>query len=241
MTEKDPALEAIRSAPLDDEPYTDEERALVAEARSELNQGFGVTSVSACVLIEREDGKLLGVSRRDNHADWGLPGGKMEDVDRGDPRRCAARELYEETGIVYPFEGMIERFRGPARTSGRVAIAYSPTLSEEIPVGFPSTTPFERDGALVDWVSWSALFSGSFVDYNRALYEAARAHAARLFGMAPLLKFIVGPEPMKLSDVVASVAGMFQLSDDDAKQVVRCARWSGVLWNGSDEGTVCGT
>ena len=29
----DPVLEALRTAPLDDEPYTDEERAKVAEAR----------------------------------------------------------------------------------------------------------------------------------------------------------------------------------------------------------------
>jgi hypothetical protein len=37
-----PLLRALRNAPLDDEPYTDEERAAVAEARAEMGAGKGI-------------------------------------------------------------------------------------------------------------------------------------------------------------------------------------------------------
>ena len=39
MKKNDPVLEAIRTAPLDDEPYTIEERALVAKALAETKKG----------------------------------------------------------------------------------------------------------------------------------------------------------------------------------------------------------
>lgn len=53
--------------------------------------------LAACVLIEREDGKILCVSRSDDLENWNLPGGKRED---GEPASGnAVRELFEETGI----------------------------------------------------------------------------------------------------------------------------------------------
>ena len=51
----------------------------------------------ANIVLINEDGKILLVSRKDDHKDFGLPGGK---VDKGETyEEAAIRELKEETGI----------------------------------------------------------------------------------------------------------------------------------------------
>lgn len=55
----------------------------------------------AGVMLVVKDGKLLAISRRNNKAIFGLPGGKF-DADAGDkdPQDAAIRETREETAIV---------------------------------------------------------------------------------------------------------------------------------------------
>lgn len=55
--------------------------------------------IVGCIVIKNDKGEILCVSRKDNHADFGLPGGKMEDVDHNFPQITACRETFEETGI----------------------------------------------------------------------------------------------------------------------------------------------
>lgn len=53
---------------------------------------------AVCALVRDAAGRVLAVSRRHDHADLGLPGGK---VDPGEaPTAAALRELHEETGLV---------------------------------------------------------------------------------------------------------------------------------------------
>jgi 8-oxo-dGTP pyrophosphatase MutT (NUDIX family) len=54
---------------------------------------------TAQVVLINEEGLILGVSRKDNHKDMGLPGGKMEDEDMGNIQITAQRETKEETGL----------------------------------------------------------------------------------------------------------------------------------------------
>ena len=61
---------------------------------------------NAFVVLINTEGHVLGVSRKDNHSDFGLPGGKMDDCDNDDPKLTAIRELYEETGIDVDYDDL---------------------------------------------------------------------------------------------------------------------------------------
>ena len=51
----------------------------------------------AGVMLLIRDGLILGISRRENKAIFGLPGGKAEPGET--PKQAAIRETFEETGV----------------------------------------------------------------------------------------------------------------------------------------------
>jgi ADP-ribose pyrophosphatase YjhB (NUDIX family) len=53
---------------------------------------------AVCVIIENSEGKILAVSRKDNHNIFGLIGGKVDDTDVS-LDEAIIRETKEETGI----------------------------------------------------------------------------------------------------------------------------------------------
>lgn len=61
-------------------------------------------------VIKNEYNKFLAVSRKDNSLDFGLPGGKIEDLEA--PEKALFREIKEETGLI-PINWIIihEEFR----------------------------------------------------------------------------------------------------------------------------------
>ena len=120
---------------------------------------MGLTPTAACALIVRADGRVLSVSRRGASTDRGLPGGKIEPGE--DPRSAAKRELFEESGVTALGE-LREVYVGPA--GQHVAITYQ--------VDRFNGTPVAAEDGVVDWVEWPELCSGSFGDYNRALWSA---------------------------------------------------------------------
>ena len=69
--------------------------SLSSEVQSENKRPL----IGVCVLVEKEGKVLLG-KRKSSHGDgsWATPGGHLEFVETVES--CAARELYEETGLV---------------------------------------------------------------------------------------------------------------------------------------------
>ena len=65
--------------------------------------------VGACVIVVSTDRKILFQLRKDNGC-WGLPGGSMEPGETLE--QVAARELFEETGLVASHFSLLELFSG---------------------------------------------------------------------------------------------------------------------------------
>ena len=125
---------------------------------------------STCIIVINSiTGKLLTVSRKDNHKDLGLAGGKQEIGET--PKQCAVRELKEETGLIALEEDLIEVYSCKARTSICTAF-YAIKYSGEI-------NPLPNEGIVV-WSEWDAIMdeSTTFHAYNRGLYKAFKEYLA---------------------------------------------------------------
>src|SRR5574338_323408 len=70
----------------------------------------------AGVMLIIKDGLILGISRRENKAIFGLPGGKKEDNET--PEQAAIRETLEETSVKVNSCVQIYRREEPARYPG---------------------------------------------------------------------------------------------------------------------------
>ena len=69
-----------------------------------------VLQVGASIIVEDEDGRVLLQKRRDNHC-WGYHGGSVELDEKVED--AAARELYEETGLIADEMHLWRVFSGP--------------------------------------------------------------------------------------------------------------------------------
>ncbi len=110
--------------------------------------------------------KILAVSRKDNHADLGLPGGKIEPGD-ATPEDAIRREILEEVGvtadILEPVFDHLDRVEGSVPKPCRCFRVH--TWKGE---------PRPLEGSWVGWVPLGRLLEPTcmFKDYNRKLFEA---------------------------------------------------------------------
>lgn len=121
------------------------------------------TLPQAALVLVRKENLYLGVSRKKDPNDFGLPGGK---VDPGEtPAQAAERELFEETGRrvkgdLVPIFEMVE--------SGEryVTVFLAEDVTEQ-EVALES-----QETGVVRWVSQEDLEGGRFGAFNRALFES---------------------------------------------------------------------
>ena len=114
--------------------------------------------ITAQVVLINEEGLILGVSRKDNHNDFGLIGGKMDPEDNGEPMMTAIRECKEETGLViYDLQLVFAIHK-----SGNMGYTYLAKYSGEINHDEPH---------VVKWVPFQILINGSFGRYNEMVSE----------------------------------------------------------------------
>lgn len=113
-------------------------------------------------IVIFKDGKVLGVSRKDDHRDFGLPGGKMEEVDMENPEFTAIRECKEETGIdVFDLQLIFAIHK-----NGHMGYTYLANyISDEIKHDEPH---------VVDWLPFETLVKGKFGKYNELVSESLR-------------------------------------------------------------------
>ena len=115
--------------------------------------------VYASVAVIINNGKFLGVTRKNQPDNWGLPGGKKNKNES--PEECCLRELEEETG----FKGKIISFL-LSRTDITVNKQVNAYLVEIV-----SGNMIPEDSIKVDWISEKELLSGVFKNYNKQTIE----------------------------------------------------------------------
>jgi 8-oxo-dGTP diphosphatase len=123
--------------------------------------------LAATALIYRRElflSSLLGVSRKDDHALYGLPGGKVDDNET--TYEAMVREVFEETGLVV-HNAVPIFFREEA---GFLAVVYLVThWSGQIAT---------QELAKVEWIDFEVLKQGAFPAYNAALEQQLERLAA---------------------------------------------------------------
>ncbi len=122
---------------------------------------------AACVLIFNEENKVLAVSRRGEHTQFGLPGGKVDDGET--TLQAAVRELQEETGIVLYDDDDLEFLYADDDGHGYDVTTFILTRS----LRYHEASQQESD-MVVEWVEPRVLISGPFGQYNLHVFEANR-------------------------------------------------------------------
>jgi 8-oxo-dGTP pyrophosphatase MutT (NUDIX family) len=113
----------------------------------------------ACCFVQREDGKILAVSRKYDKTQMGLPGGKVEKGENFED--AAKRELFEETGIIATALRPIYEEIDDAEYH---VITYVCDVEDDLII---KTSEEGR----VAWVTWEQLLSGPFGVYNQGLKD----------------------------------------------------------------------
>lgn len=115
---------------------------------------------TAVIFIYEAAGKVLAVSRKDDHTDLNLPGGKVELNE--EPFDAIKREVKEETGLDILSCTHIGNFQDD---ENYVAVYQGQLTGNKIET---------QESHLVTFCDWSDLFKGTFGKYNKMLYHVLK-------------------------------------------------------------------
>lgn len=113
------------------------------------------------IVILNENGEVLAVSRKDNHEDMGLVGGKVDPEDET-ALDAIIRETKEETGLTIYKENIIEVFS--MHRNGYMGITY---LTNEFSGEITTDEPH-----IVKWYPFDVVINGSFGGWNELVSES---------------------------------------------------------------------
>lgn len=112
---------------------------------------------SVQVVLLNKNGEVLAVSRKNNHNDFGIIGGK---VDKGETiEEAAIRETKEETGLnIYNLNLIFAMFK-----DGYMGYTYLCDYSGNI---------YTSEPHIVKWTSFETVINGSFGEWNALVAES---------------------------------------------------------------------
>lgn len=126
---------------------------------------------AVCVIIRNEEGKVLGVSRKNDHTCFGLAGGKVNHNE--DVFKAAIRETKEETGLdIYDLKLVDKRLYGEDKHSLYFQHCFTAKYKGDI----LTREELDRLGefGLVEWLDESEFTNGFFSEYNKLMFELSR-------------------------------------------------------------------
>ena len=119
-----------------------------------------VKKYAVCALVLNSEGLILGVSRKDDHTAFGVPGGKVEDNET--VVEALHREMLEETGyhiIVdneLPFVSDVDGYT---------------TATFKVKIDTDAIQHSITETGVVKYVSKQTLLDGPFGQYNKQLFK----------------------------------------------------------------------
>ena len=124
----------------------------------ELNKGEAVQ-----IVIVNPEGLVCLVSRKHDHEDFGLIGGKADEGET--PRQAAVRECTEETGIKITNLRLVFAMH----RKGRMGFTYIADYSGEIDYDK------EKEPHVVKWAKMVDATKGSFAYWNKMVTESLKS------------------------------------------------------------------